>query len=201
MKTQHKLAGLAAGILAFIAIFSISACNNAPSNATAEETPAVEETTETTDPSIPKLTDAEIASIVVTANQIDVNYGKIALEKGSNSTVKNFAETMIKDHQSIIEQSVALVEKLGVTPMDNAVSQSLLEGEKGVTATLQAASGADFDKAYIDNEVAYHEAVISTVKEVILPQTQNAELKDALVKVMPLLEHHLEMARMAQAAL
>ncbi len=147
----------------------------------------------------PKVTDPEIASIAVTANQIDVNYGKIALKKSHNTEVRHFAQSMVQDHESIIKQAVDLAHKLGVTPKMNATTQSLLKGEKTTTAKLNKLKGKAFDKAYIDNEVAYHEAVISTVKNVLIPQAKNQELKDLLVKVSPLLDHHLEMAKMAQA--
>lgn len=148
----------------------------------------------------PKLTDPEIASVAVTANQIDVNYGKIALKKSKNADIRKFAQTMIDDHTNIIKQAVALATKLGVTPKDNAVTDQLLAGEKKTTANLNSKKGQAFNKAYIDNEVAYHEAVISAVKNVLIPQTQNAELKALLVKVSPLLDAHLEMAKKVQAS-
>jgi len=151
--------------------------------------------------SAPKLSDPEIASVAVTANQIDVDYGKIALEKSTNKAVRKFAQSMVDDHSNIIKQAVALAGKLGVTPKDNAMTQKLLDGAKATKSKLNSATGDDFDKAYIDNEVAYHEAVISAVKKVLIPQTDNDQLKNMLVKVGPLLESHLEMAKMAQAKL
>ena len=151
--------------------------------------------------STPQLTDPEIASVAVTANKIDVAYGEIALKKSKNEESKKFAQTMIADHNAIIDQAVALATKLGVTPKDNAVSKSLMTGADKMKKTLNSKSGKAFDKAYIDNEVSYHEAVISTIKDVLIPQTQNSELKDLLQNVMPLLEHHLEMAKMAQSKL
>ncbi|MEO5788666.1 MAG: DUF4142 domain-containing protein [Gelidibacter sp.] len=147
----------------------------------------------------PTLTDAEIASVAVTANQIDVDYGKIALKKSKEAEIRKFAQTMIDDHTSVINQAVALAKKLGVTPKDNAVSKSLMDDAKKTKMTLDSKEGKAFDKAYIDNEVSYHEAVISTVKNVLIPQTQNAELKDLLQSVLPILEHHLHMAKNAQA--
>lgn len=149
----------------------------------------------------PELTDPEIASVAVTANQIDVDYGKIALKKATNAEAKKFAQTMIDDHTSVINQAVALAKKLGVTPKDNDVTQSLLKGAEKTKKMLNSKSGEDFNKAYIDNEVAYHEAVISTVKNVLIPQAQNQELKELLQSVLPVLEHHLEMAEKAQSDL
>src|SRR5438128_424514 len=111
-----------------------------------------------------KLTDAEIASIAVVANQVDIDAAKVAQDKSKNTEVQNFAKTMISDHQSVIDKATALVQKLGVTPKDNAVSQQLSSNAAKTKQSLQAKSGNAFDKAYIDNEVAYHQAVISTVE-------------------------------------
>lgn len=146
-----------------------------------------------------KLSDPQIASAAVTANQIDVNYGEIALKKSTNKDVRQFAQTMINDHKSIIAQATALAKKLHVTPEDNSLTQQLLSGEKTTEKMLNSKNGSAFDKAYIDNEVAYHEAVINTVKNVLIPQSQNEELKQLLIKVSPLLNAHLEHAKMIQA--
>ncbi len=149
----------------------------------------------------PQLTDPEIASVAVTANQIDVNYAGIALKKSDNEAVRAFAQNMKQDHTAVIKQAVALAKKLGVTPKDNAVTRSLLKGEKKTARILKTKEGKAFDKAYIDNEVAYHEAVISTVKNVLIPETHNQQLKDLLVKVSPVLVQHLQHARMVQKKL
>src|SRR5689334_2159777 len=109
----------------------------------------------------PKLSDAEIASVAVTANQVDIDYAKIATSKSKNEQVLNFAKTMATDHQAVIDQAVALVTKLKVTPQDNDVSKKLKSDAEATKKTLQSKSGKDFDKAYIDNEVAYHKAVIA----------------------------------------
>ncbi len=148
----------------------------------------------------PKLTDPEIAHVAVTANQIDVDYAAIAKEKSKNKEVLQFAATMAKDHEGVIKQAVALATKLGVTPMDNAMSKSLKDGESTTSKMLRSLNGAAFDKAYIDNEVAYHKAVIDAVKNVLIPQTQNADLKNLLVTVEPVLESHLAHAEMVQKA-
>lgn len=146
----------------------------------------------------PQLSDPEIASVAVTANQVDINYASIAQKKSKNADVLQFAQTMAKDHQSVIDQATALVKKLGVTPKDNAVSQKLNSDAAKTRKSLNGKSDASFDKAYIDNEVAYHQAVISTVQNVLIPQSQNAELKALLQQVLPVLRTHLEHAQMVQ---
>lgn len=148
-----------------------------------------------------KLTDPEIASIAVTANQVDINQAAVATAKSKNPTVLHFAETMANDHKAVIAQAVALVTKLKVTPKDNAVSQKLNADAAKTIASLKTKSGKAFDKAYIDNEVAYHKAVISVVEGTLIPATSNAELKELLQKVVPALKTHLEHAEMVQKEL
>jgi len=145
-----------------------------------------------------KLSDAEIASVAVVANQIDINYATIAKMKSKNSDILRFAETMASDHKAVIDQAVALVKKLGVTPKDNAVSRKLMSESEKTKRMLRSKSGMAFNKAYIDNEVAYHKAVISTVEGLLIPQANNRELKDLLQNVVPTLRTHLEHAIMVQ---
>ena len=147
------------------------------------------------------LSDAEVASVAVVANQIDINYGEIARKKSKNPEVLRFAETMIRDHKAVIVQASALVKKLGVTPKNNAVSKKLLADAATTTKTLNSKSGKAFNKAYIDNEVAYHKAVISAVEGLLIPEADNKELKDLLTNVVPALKTHLDHAIMVQGHL
>lgn len=146
----------------------------------------------------PKLTDPEIASVAVVANQTDIEYAGIAKQKSKNADVLKFAETMANDHKAVIDQAVALVTKLKVTPKNNAVSKSLVANGGKTKKMLRAKSGNAFNKAYIENEVAYHKAVISTVQNILIPQAQNQELKALLEKVLPILNSHLQHAEMIQ---
>ncbi len=146
----------------------------------------------------PKLSDAEVASVAVVANQIDIEYAEIAKKRSKNADVLKFAETMKNDHTAVIGQAVALVNKLGVTPKDNSVSQKLLADAKKMKSTLNSTSKKSFDKAYIDNEVAYHKSVISAVENLLIPESENSELKGLLQNVVPALKTHLEHAIMLQ---
>ena len=145
-----------------------------------------------------KLTDPEIASVAVVANQNDIDFAAIAKTKSTNKDILQFAQTMATDHQSVIDQAVALVKKLGVTPKDNAVSKKLLSDAASTKKMLSSKSGNAFNKAYIDNEVAYHKAVIGAVENTLIPDASNKDLKDLLQKVLPILKTHLEHAEMVQ---
>lgn len=146
-----------------------------------------------------KLSDAEVASVAVIANQIDIDYAEIAKKRSKNEDVLKFAETMKEDHKAVIGQAAALVKKLGVIPKDNSVSKKLLMDAEKMKATLNAASTLAFDKTYIDNEVYYHRSVIAAVESLLIPEAENSELKELLQTVVPALKTHLEHAVMLQA--
>ena len=146
----------------------------------------------------PKLSDAEVAHVAVVANQIDIAYADIAKEKSKEADILKFADTMKSDHNAVINQASALVKKLGVTPKGNAVSQKLLADAELTKKTLRSKSAKAFNKAYIDNEVAYHKAVIDAVEGLLIPEADNAELKSLLQNVVPALKTHLEHAQMVQ---
>jgi len=139
--------------------------------------------------------------VAVVANQVDIDAAKLAQEKSKDPAIRDFASTMIADHTSVIEKATALVTKLGVTPKDNAVSQQLQANGQKNLRSLKTKSGAAFNRAYVDNEVAYHQAVISAVEGTLIPQATNAELKDLLQSVLPVLRTHLEHAQMVQKKL
>ncbi|HLQ12924.1 MAG TPA: DUF4142 domain-containing protein [Steroidobacteraceae bacterium] len=146
-------------------------------------------------------TDPQIAAIVVTANTVDVDAGKLAISKSHSKEVREFAQRMITDHTGVNKSAVDLVTKLKVTPEDNATSQSLKSGGEQNLKSLKMLKGGAFDKAYVDHEVAYHEQVLGAVDTVLIPNAANAELKALLVQVRPAFVAHLEHAKKIQASL
>ena len=146
-------------------------------------------------------TDPQIAAIVVTANQVDIDAGKLAKATSKTKDVQDFAERMIVDHGGVNKSAGDLVKKLGVKPESNATSESLQKGGDDNLAALKKLNGAAFDKAYIDHEVAYHQAVLDAVDKTLVPNASNAELKALLVKVRPAFVAHLEHAKHIQGTL
>ena len=145
--------------------------------------------------------DAQIAHIVVTANQVDIDAGKLAEKKGKSADVKSFGKMMVTDHSGVNKQATALAKKLGVKPEDNPTSQSLKKGGQENVAALKKLKGAEFDKAYIDHEVAYHQQVLDAIDKVLVPNAKNEELKALIVKVRPAFEAHLQHAQQIQSKL
>ena len=147
------------------------------------------------------INDAEIAAIVVTANQVDIDAGKLAQSRATNPDVKAFAERMVVDHSGVNKSATELAGKLKVTPEDNPTSQSLKTGGDKNVANLKTLQGAAFDKAYVDHEVTYHTQVLEALDKTLIPSASNAELKALLVKVRPAFVAHLEHAKHLQSTL
>jgi len=197
-----------------VVCFILNSCNSSgdkTASATTDTTTTATTATTTTAPAPAdtttaaatpaKLTDPEIASVAVTADQIDIDYAAIATKKSKNKQVLEFAATMAKDHGSVNAKAVALAKKLGVTPQDNPTTQSLLSQATTTKEMLNSKSGADFDTAYINNEVAYHQAAIGVVENTLIPDATNPELKSLLESALPIFKGHLAHAEKIQAAL
>ena len=149
----------------------------------------------------PALNDAQIAMIAVVADTVDIDAGKLATTNASDKKVKEFGETMVRDHTAVNAKATALAKKLGVTPEESDTSKSLKKDGDAMLTKLKGLKGAEFDKAYVDNEVSYHEAVIGVVTKTLIPNTKNPELKALLESAGPIFTSHLEHAKELQKTL
>lgn len=145
--------------------------------------------------------DANIAAVVVAANDADISYARIALARGVDARVKGFAQTMINDHTSVNRAASDLVGRLGVTPQDNEASLDLRDDAESKREELLGLEGWAFDSAYVANEVTYHRRVLGAIDGALIPSAQNAELKALLVSVRPAVAAHLGHAEELQRTL
>lgn len=144
------------------------------------------------------LSDPQVAHVAVTANTIDAELAQLALQRARSEDVKAFARMMVDDHTGVNKQAAALAARLKVTPESNDVSASLQKGAGEARAKLEKLTGDAFDRAYIAREVEYHAAVLDAIDKLLIPTTQNAELKQLLQTVRPAVAAHLERARQIQ---
>lgn len=135
-------------------------------------------------------TDPQIAHIAYTAGQIDVEAARQALRISHNQQVRAFAETMVRDHEAVNRQALALVQRLHVTPEANPTSTALTNQAHATLERLSHLSGAAFDRAYVDNEVAYHRTVNGALRDTLIPNAHNAELKSLLESGLALFTEH-----------
>lgn len=145
--------------------------------------------------------DAQIAHIAYTAGQIDIRAAELALQKSKNNEVRDFAENMIRDHKAVNDQALALVKKLNVTPEDNDTSKALVKQADAKQAELNKLDGAAFDKAYADNEVAYHKEVNKALETDLIPNANNKELKDLLSTGLKIFQGHEQHAEQVARSL
>lgn len=177
----------------------LAAAGCAPQAADAGAEPVEE--TETAPAVEAGLTDPQIAHVAVTANTIDAQLGRLAEERAASPEVRAFAQTMVTDHTAVNERAGALAARLGVTPEENPVSRSLQEGAEEARRGLEGLSGDAFDRAYMDREVAYHQAVLDALDGTLIPGASNAELRSLLEEVRPAIAAHLERARAIRSSL
>lgn len=169
---KHLLKTLAAGLLIAVAAFHAHAQDAA------------------------KLNDLEIAHVAYTADNIDIRYAHLALAISNNPDVHKFAKTMIRDHEAVNAQALALLKKLKANPQDNFLSKSLIKNSEKLVDEMSKLRGAAFDKRYAENELAYHKAVNALVEKTFIPNIDNAQVKDlfkAGLKIFKVHEGHAAM--------
>lgn len=140
------------------------------------------------------LNDPAIVGIFDAANGFDIATGSLAAKKGSSASVKEFGAMLAKDHTGVRQMGRDLAKKLMVTPTPVAKDFALKVGNEEALKRLGGLSGAAFDKAFLEHEVAYHTAVIDAVTKTLLPAIQNAELKALVEKVAPAFVAHRDAA-------
>jgi len=141
-----------------------------------------------------KLTDPQIAHIAYTAGVIDVTAAELAGQKSQNPQVRSFAEDMVRDHKAVNKQALALVKKLNITPQDNDTSKALAKQANAKEAELGKQNGTAFDRAYIRNEVAYHQTGNDALQNTLIPSATNPELKGLLTTGLKIFQGHLQHA-------
>jgi putative membrane protein len=134
--------------------------------------------------------DPQIAHIAYTAGVIDIAAGKQALARSHNKAVRSFAQEMVRDHQAVNDKALALVKKLHVTPEANSTSAALSKQAQATLDRLSHLNGRAFDRAYADNEVAYHKTVNGALESTLIPSAKNPELKSLLETGLTLFREH-----------
>jgi putative membrane protein len=146
------------------------------------------------------LTEAEIAAAMTTANQGEIEEGQLALQRGSSAPVRDLAQRIVTDHTTSNEQMSALVQSAALTPKENDLSRSLLQDHQAAMDTLNARTGADFDRAYLQRQAAAHRYVLSLLDNVFIPSAQSSAMKAQLAGDRAAVAAHLEMATQALAS-
>lgn len=152
-------------------------------------------------PAPPALSDANVASIINSANNGEIQEAQVVLQRSSNPAVREFAQRMITDHTASNQRLQAVLSDIGVAPAPMGLTQQLENSESQTLQSLGDRTGADLDRAYIDHQIAIHQWLIESIDSMLVPSTSNNELEDYLVELRPTIVSHLEHARRIRASL
>jgi len=144
------------------------------------------------------LDDATIVAIFDAANTYDIDAATLASKKATRQDVRDFAAMLIKAHTDARQQGRNLAKKLHVTPTPPAVNP-LEASHDSAMKRLRALDGAAFDRAFLDNEIAYHKAVIGAVQTTLLPAIRNAQLRALVIRLAPVFQQHQAAAEALRA--
>ena len=135
------------------------------------------------------LDDPTIVAIFDAANTVDIETGRLAAERGNSKQVRDFGAMLARDHQQVRQQGRDLAKRLGVTPTPPKDDTSARD-HAAAMKRLRGLRGAEFDRAFLAHEVAFHRSVIDAVQKTLLPAIRNDELRALVVKVAPAFEAH-----------
>lgn len=139
-------------------------------------------------------TDAFVSN-ATESNVYEIEAGKIAQQKAQSAEVKAFGQQMVTDHMAMLNEMRPIITQAGFTPPDE-----LDERRKGMLDNLRAASAAEFDRVYLDQQEAAHEEALTLMRG-YGENGDNAALKDAAAKAAPKIQAHLDRVNQLKAAL
>ena len=181
--------------------FAIAACAEAGEDGQEAGSDTAAATTQPAAAPAAAPTDPEIAHIAKTANDADIDGGNLASQKAENAEVKGFAKLMVTDHTAMNQQGEQAATAAQVTPQDNPTSQQMMSEHQTAKQQLEGQSGAAFDRAYIQHEVQMHQKVLDALDRTLIPNAQNAQLKQTLTDARAKVQAHLQRAQEIQGKL
>ena len=146
-------------------------------------------------------TDANIAAILLAANNTDISYARLAPSRAQSQAVKDFAQRMLTDHTGVLQLVNDLLSKIELTPEDNATSLDFRDESAAKRDILRELSGHMFDTTYIANEISYHTKLLASIDNTLLPNARNVQLKQLIANIRPAVAAHLAHAQQVRTGL
>jgi putative membrane protein len=162
----------------------------APAPGTGSQTPVAGE-----------LSDPNIAAVASAANQDEIQSSRVALEKGENAQVKQFAQRMVDDHSRMEQEMQALLQSKGITPQDNPQSTQMKQAAQTAIQTLQGMTGRQLDSAYVAHQVRAHQATLQALETMLIPNARDPQMKAMLETARPAVAQHLADAQKLQGSI
>lgn len=135
-------------------------------------------------------TDTEFANMAAMGGMAEVKWAELAMQKSTDKAVKKYASKMMKDHTKANKNLMKVAAKHNMT-----LPTTMSEDQMQVTSQLQQASGAEFDRMYIQmSGVDAHQKMQALFQGEISGGT-DADLKSFATKTLPVVQMHLQMAQ------
>ena len=143
--------------------------------------------------------DQQVIAKVHQANQMEIEIGKLAQQKGASADVKRYGRVLAADHQKGDQLVTALAAKKGLNripepPPQTPADKEDMQKQQMMMQQLQQADGAQFDAVFAKAMVEAHEKAVAMVSEAS-GQVGDRDLRDTLKKLVPILKQHLEIAQ------
>lgn len=148
-----------------------------------------------------EVTDANIAAVASASNQDEIGSSRVALEKGENAQVKQFAQRMVDDHSRMEQEMQALLQSKGIAPQDNPQSTQMKQAAQSAIQAMQAMSGRQLDSAYVAHQVQAHQATLQALETTLIPNARDPQMKAMLEKARPAVAQHLADAQKLQGSI
>jgi putative membrane protein len=146
------------------------------------------------------ISEEQIAKVLVTINQGEVDAAKMALKNAKSEEVKNFAKMMAEEHKTNESMTRGLATKNKISMADSDLAKSLKEEAKKMNSDLKKADKSGFDQAYVAEQIVMHEKALKTIDETLLPNAKTPELVQHLQKTRVAVAEHLNHAKGLEAA-
>ena len=145
--------------------------------------------------------DANILAIMLAANNTDVSYAKLVPGRSQNASIRNFAANMVTAHTAVNQQLNDLTNRINITPEENKESLDFRDESTTKRDLMRELEGHTFDSTYIANEITYHTKLLQTLDKELIPDADNAQIKQALMQIRPAVQAHLDHAMSVRANL
>jgi len=103
----------------------------------------------------------EFVTAVAGSDLYEIESGKIAQEKATAADLKTFGQMLVTDHTKSSEQLKAAVAKTPSAPTPPATLPADLQAK---IDALRAASGAEFDRLFVEQQTEGHRKTLDTLK-------------------------------------
>jgi len=152
------------------------------------------------DPAPIALTDGQVANVLVTINENELDSAKIALKRAKGSAAKSYAKEMKTAQEKNLKDTKDLAKKNKLGLDSSNVSKSIDKDAGNANKEIKKAKDADFDKAYLNEQVSLNQNALDTLNKVLIPATHDPELKRYLEATTKDMETQLDKAKAATAA-